>query len=220
MTPLWAGGAAGAGALAVMQGDGNMVVYGGGAAHWSSGTSGHSGAYAVLQNDSNFVVYQGSSPLWSSVGGPVSGGGGGGGVDGSDGYPYKNAVDCTGTFGVYSWCINGNWASPYGYAYRNCTDFAAWWLEAHGVADGRVRGLGNAATWAGRAAAHGDSADHHPTPGSIAQWGSEVGGGFGHVAVVTSVNSDGTANVAEYNHFGNGTYDTRSHIAADYYVHF
>ena len=66
------------GAYAVMQTDGNVVVYpsgGGPSSHdalWSTGTWGHSGAYAIMQNDGNLVVYpKGGGPsshdaLWAS----------------------------------------------------------------------------------------------------------------------------------------------------------
>ncbi|MEU9480405.1 hypothetical protein [Streptomyces sp. NPDC048191] len=56
------------GATAVMQTDGNFVVYD--AAHvalWSTHTQGNSGAYAVMQNDGNLVGY-------TSTGGPGKGG--------------------------------------------------------------------------------------------------------------------------------------------------
>ena len=38
------------------------------------------------------------------------------------GYPYANATAC----GPDSWCIGGSDISPYGYGYRNCTDYVAW----------------------------------------------------------------------------------------------
>ena len=52
------------GAYAMMQGDGNLVVYAGGVAKWNSQTNGFNGAYLSLQNDSNLVVYGGGHPLW------------------------------------------------------------------------------------------------------------------------------------------------------------
>ena len=67
---MWASGTYGhSGAYAVMQSDGNFVVYSsGGTALWSTGTSGHSGAYATLQNDGNFVLYSsGGTALWSDA---------------------------------------------------------------------------------------------------------------------------------------------------------
>jgi hypothetical protein len=66
---LWATNTAGnPGAYAVMQGDGNFVVYSSsGAALWNSGTQNHPGAYVVLQDDANLVVVSsGGVPLWSS----------------------------------------------------------------------------------------------------------------------------------------------------------
>jgi len=59
---------------AIMQGDGNFVIYKqGGGPIWASNTSG-SGALVILQGDHNLVVYQGSSPKWASdTGGKGSG---------------------------------------------------------------------------------------------------------------------------------------------------
>jgi hypothetical protein len=51
---------------AVMQGDGNFVVYDGGRAIWNTHTSGLSGAYFIFQNDGNLVVYKGGSAKWNS----------------------------------------------------------------------------------------------------------------------------------------------------------
>lgn len=49
---------------AVMQADGNFVVYQGANATWSTQTAGKTGVRAVMQSDGNFVLYQGTSPLW------------------------------------------------------------------------------------------------------------------------------------------------------------
>lgn len=53
---------------AIMQYDGNMVVYAPGhRAIWNSGTSGNGGAYLSMQTDGNLVVYSGGGqPLWAS----------------------------------------------------------------------------------------------------------------------------------------------------------
>ncbi len=49
----------------IMQNDGNLVLYGSDGARWNSGT--HSGDFAVMQLDGNFVVYDKfSTPLWAS----------------------------------------------------------------------------------------------------------------------------------------------------------
>ncbi len=46
---------------------GNLVLMNNMLAVWSSGTSGNPGSYAVLQSDGNFVVYsKNNQPLWSS----------------------------------------------------------------------------------------------------------------------------------------------------------
>jgi len=53
---------------AVMQGDGNFVVYDGDSQPlWASGTDGHPGAYLSVQNDGNMVIYDvNGSALWAS----------------------------------------------------------------------------------------------------------------------------------------------------------
>ena len=62
---LWDAGPAGAGAYAVMQNDGNFVVYNrAGAAVWNSNTAGFPGANLALQDDSNLVLYHASHPIW------------------------------------------------------------------------------------------------------------------------------------------------------------
>ncbi|WP_435271362.1 hypothetical protein [Streptomyces sp. 1222.5] len=55
------------GAYAVMQTDGNFVVYDA-TSHplWSTHTAGNSGAWANMQDDGNFVIYKGSTALWNS----------------------------------------------------------------------------------------------------------------------------------------------------------
>ncbi len=51
----------------VMQGDGNLVLYQGGRAIWSTGTPGRGGAFATLQSDGNFVLYtRNSKALFST----------------------------------------------------------------------------------------------------------------------------------------------------------
>jgi hypothetical protein len=49
----------------VMQGDGNLVLYGPSGALWHTGTHGNPGASAWLQDDGNLVVYSATgTPLW------------------------------------------------------------------------------------------------------------------------------------------------------------
>ena len=54
------------GGAAVLQTDGNLVVYdAAGVASWNSGTAGNPGAYLVIQRDCNVVLYSASVvPLW------------------------------------------------------------------------------------------------------------------------------------------------------------
>jgi hypothetical protein len=66
---LWSSNTAGnPGAYAVMQSDGNFVIYSsGGRALWNSSSAGNPGAYAVMQSDGNFVIYSsGGRALWNS----------------------------------------------------------------------------------------------------------------------------------------------------------
>ena len=49
------------------QSDGNLVLYRGGTAVWASNTSGTSAGYAVMQHDGNLVVYNAAvQPVWAS----------------------------------------------------------------------------------------------------------------------------------------------------------
>ena len=53
---------------AIMQGDGNFVLYSSsGSALWSSGTAGNTGASLDVQNDGNVVIYSASgAALWAT----------------------------------------------------------------------------------------------------------------------------------------------------------
>jgi hypothetical protein len=69
-TPLWHSNTWNSGAnQAIMQDDGNLVVYADTSAKWKSGTSGQTGNWLRMQDDGNLVVYGSSgtnSPRWAS----------------------------------------------------------------------------------------------------------------------------------------------------------
>jgi hypothetical protein len=68
-TPLWSSGTAGRdSAVAILQTDGNFVIYdSAGVPIWSSGTASNPGAYLAVQNDGNMVIYDSANrPLWAT----------------------------------------------------------------------------------------------------------------------------------------------------------
>jgi hypothetical protein len=68
--PQWSSRTTGgdANSSAIMQSDGNFVIYDNGVPRWASNTSGHPGAVLAFQNyDGNLVVYSSTGqPLWAS----------------------------------------------------------------------------------------------------------------------------------------------------------
>lgn len=153
------------------------------------------------------------------------------------GYPYPNKP-CVHTPRTVqgttpNWCPNYDWGdtpndtspanviSPYGYYYRNCTDYAAWKVSTLGVASGRYKGLGNAKTWAIRAPAKGVRVDSQPSVGSVAV---RTSGTFGHTAFVEEVRPDGTIRVSQYNYRADGAYSENVGTPAAFgftaFVHF
>ncbi|WP_375424836.1 CHAP domain-containing protein, partial [uncultured Friedmanniella sp.] len=147
-----------------------------------------------------------------------------------DDYPSKAAADCSKQFGLYSWCVDANGDkifqsseqnSSRGFGYRNCTDFVAWRLGLtwSGVYSGSPAD-GNARAWRqgaiDRKIAHGSK----PVVGAVAWWGTSRGGGYGHVAVVTGVNPDGSATIEQYNSGGDGKYSTQANVRAEDYLYF
>lgn len=84
-----------------------------------------------------------------------------------------------------------------GYDFGYCT----WWVASLRAKEGRPvpMNLGNAATWARRAAAMGLPTGSTPRVGSAVVTKTA---GAGHVAYVTAVNGDGTITISEMNHKG------------------
>jgi surface antigen len=119
--------------------------------------------------------------------------------------------------------------SPLGFNYRNCTDFAAWRLNTQrGTTSAPWRfkwsnlaspsGNGHAIGWKDGAISRGYRVDDTPAIGAVAWWGSSRGGGLGHVAIVTGVNADGSANIEQYNAVPYA-YSTQNGIRAEKYLH-
>jgi surface antigen len=105
-------------------------------------------------------------------------------------------------------------ATPTGY--HNCTLYVAWRLAQNGMGD-PGGSWGNAVSWASSIG----GGNHTPALGSIAWWGSEQGGGFGHVAYVEQVNG-GNVYVRADNYSSSGGYTTAGWIAAssvDLFLH-
>lgn len=93
------------------------------------------------------------------------------------------------------------------YDYGYCT----WYVYERRAALGRpVGGMwGNATSWASLARASGFSISNRPAVGSVLQT-SNAAGGYGHVAVVESVNSDGSIFISEMNYAGWNVKSTRT----------
>lgn len=113
-----------------------------------------------------------------------------------------------------AWSVN----SARGFAYRNCTDFVSWYLGIPRAAF-RFPGAGHAANWKDVAGNAGLQVTGTPSVGDVAWWGTSRGGGYGHVAVVTAVESGGAVTIAEYNGDGQGTYRVRPNVRAEAYLH-
>lgn len=87
------------------------------------------------------------------------------------------------------------------YAPGNCT----WYAKSR--RPDLPNSLGNADTWAYRAAAQGIPTGYTPQPGAVGQYGM-------HVVIVESVNGDGTFNLSEMNYQGYGIISSRSNVSA------
>ncbi|RHW25430.1 CHAP domain-containing protein [Nocardioides immobilis] len=141
------------------------------------------------------------------------------------GYGYDHARDCSNQFGLYSWCIEEDgragftdaeqW-SPYGFGYRNCTDWVATRVRHFGIAFSNGMGggrFGNARNWDDNARTLGWTVSTTPRVRSIGVNESN------HVAFVETVNADGTVNISEYNRGGTGQYGTRNGVRFDSYIY-
>jgi surface antigen len=144
-------------------------------------------------------------------------------VEGGTGnYPYWSTPCIYAPFatsGKGYWCSGYNWGtkhndsgnasvnSPYGYGYRNCTDYVAWKLNSLGVSQTLYQGLGNAKDWGTKASKKGVTVNSSPAVGAVAV---DTIGQYGHVAFVESVNKNGTITVSQYNKGQDGNYSTQT----------
>lgn len=125
----------------------------------------------------------------------------------SNDYPYGGLGACN--YDSSLWCdSSGSWYSSLGYAYRYCTDGAAYWVQKY--TGKNISGWGNANTWDTAAVSAGyeakDATSNSIEPGDIAQ--SDTMSSYGHVGMVTEVNKSGSnitsIKVAEMNHNSDG----------------
>jgi surface antigen/peptidoglycan hydrolase CwlO-like protein len=113
---------------------------------------------------------------------------------GTGGYPWANSAPCTASGACPS--------DPWGFGIRQCTSYAAWYFNAvEGKSWYNTRpGSGSAWNWPALASDQGYSVSSTPRAGAIASWPrGGIYGSYGHVAIVRSVNANGTINVSEYN---------------------
>lgn len=118
------------------------------------------------------------------------------------GYVAPRAV--TASYGSYGGGYGSSWGGGASvgnkYAWGNCTWYAYERRQQLGMPIGGM--WGNANTWAYAAAASGFLVDGNPTPGAVMQ----NGGGYGHVAIVESINPGVSITISEMNgyRFGGG----------------
>ncbi len=93
------------------------------------------------------------------------------------------------------------------YALGNCT----WYAYERRAQLGRPIGSfwGNASTWAANGAAAGFGVNRTPAPGAIMQNGGGYAG-YGHVAIVETMNPDGSITVSEMNYAGFNVVSSRT----------
>lgn len=127
----------------------------------------------------------------------------------------------------YPYRADGSGGSdPWGFTKRQCVSYVAWRLaEAGRPLDNARDGWGSALDWDDTARGRGVPVSSRPSVGTVAQWdageagaywspgasaadGTFVAGSYGHVAWVTQVYADGSAQVAQYNGTGDRTFST------------
>lgn len=199
----------GSGVAAVLQGDSNLVLYQRGRAIWASNTVGNAKVIAlVVATNGGLTLAADGNPRWAQNVPP-----------GASGYPFDMAVcvdtgQINGVCPSLSWTYNGQSFDQWGYTFRNCTSYVAWWLSTHGGTN--FDHLGNGADWGLRAASRTDTT---PAVGAVAWWKATPANAYGHVAVVTGINSDGSVSIAQYNVANMGSYSVVARAWPDGFIH-
>lgn len=109
--------------------------------------------------------------------------------------PTYSSNSTTNSSYYYSVSYGGN-----GYYAGQCTWFAWNWRHDNGFGD-LPRNLGNAYSWGVNAAAAGYLVDGNPSYGAVFV-DLYSGWGYGHVGIVTGINSDGSLNITDMNYAG------------------
>ncbi len=113
----------------------------------------------------------------------------------------------TGSFSSTAHIANATASAGNRYAFGNCTSYAYERRAELGRPIGSF--WGNASTWAANGGAAGFAVNKSPAPGAIMQNGGGWGG-YGHVAIVESINPDGTFTVSEMNYAGFNVISSRT----------
>lgn len=152
------------------------------------------------------------------------------GGKGGGGYPNDDALcEWTGQQGHGQSCADYDWGylladgkwqllSSRGFDYRNCTDYVAWALGLTWSSFKFPAGKGNAVDWEAYAGNAGLTVTHTPSVGDIAWWGATASNPYGHVALVTAVNGNGTVTVSQYNGDNDGDYGFGYNETANAYL--
>ena len=95
------------------------------------------------------------------------------------------------------------YVDPWGLYTRQCVSYVAWKVHSTGRYVPHFGGAGNANQWPSTTARHGIPNGSTPRAGAAAVI---MGGAYGHVMYVESVNGDGTITVSDYNLGWDGLY--------------
>jgi surface antigen len=100
---------------------------------------------------------------------------------------------------------------PYNYFLKNCTSWAAWRLDQHGISMGGS--WGNATNWYNVGASKGYKTDTTPGIGAVAWWsGSNTRHPtFGHVGYVEDIPGTNQVTVSQYNAISDGNYSIKTY---------